>query len=203
MTLLINGIDLQDLKMEDVDGVKHIEREYTAYACVDDFNWMDEAASSEQHEQWEIPYSEESGLRGRLRLINNRRFTEAVKEKIAGDEGVYECEFDLTPDAFDMKKKACVNGYLKERFNFPITGTQRKWEVDVFQDQAGGRSKWIKIDLEYDNKADEIPEFPFAVKDLLISGPDSSVEVKEMINAIWEKEWRKLDKSHARGGKVN
>ena len=113
MSKLFPELDLHHLKLEDINGEKHIEREYTAYARVEDFSWIEDAPEHEHHEQWEIPYAGETNIRGRLRLINNRRYTEAVKEKLRSEEGSYEVEFDLSRDAFEMKKKACVNGYSK------------------------------------------------------------------------------------------
>mgnify|MGYP003593618494 CR=1 FL=1 len=202
MSKLFPDLDLSGLKFEDFNGEKHIEREYTAYARVEDFSWIDEAPEHEQHEQWEIPYSTNTTVRGRLRLINNRRYTEAVKEKLRGEEGSYEVEFDISRDAFEMKKKACVNGYSKDRYNFPIAGSNQKWEIDVFKSQSGGRSEWVKIDLEYDSKADAVPDFPFPVKEVIIVDQDSSVEAKEIVNSLWESEWLKLEHSSARGGIV-
>lgn len=201
MKQLFNGVNLDNLKMEDIDGEKHIEREYTAYACVEDFNWTDDAPERETHEQWQIDYAEGSPIKGRLRLINNRRFTEAVKEPLITEDGCYECEFDISRDAFEMKKKACKNGYLKERFNFPIDGTPFKWEIDVFKSRAGGRHPWVKIDLEYNSKMDAIPEFPFPVKELIILERDSTTEAKEMVESLWENEWLKLDHGYARGNR--
>ena len=202
MSKLFPELDLHHLKMEDINGEKHIEREYTAYARVEDFSWIEDAPEHEHHEQWEIPYAGETNIRGRLRLINNRRYTEAVKEKLRSEEGSYEVEFDLSRDAFEMKKKACVNGYSKDRYCFPIPGTNQKWEVDVFKSKSGGRSEWVKIDLEYNSRQDAVPDFPFAVKEVIIPEMNSTVEAKEMVNDLWENEWLKLEHSSARGGKV-
>ena len=203
MNNLFAGVNLNDLKMEDIDGEKHIEREYTAYALVPDFNWTDAAAETELHEQWKIAYAEGSPITGRLRLINNRRYTEAVKQPLITEDGSYECEFDISRDAFEMKKKACKDGYLKERFNFPVEGTPYKWEIDVFKSRSGGRHPWVKIDLEYGTKMDAIPEFPFEVKELIVIDRDSSTEAREMINSLWENEWLKLDTNFARGNRVD
>lgn len=202
MRNLFPELGLDHLKMEDINGEKHIEREYTAYARVKDFSWIDDAPEHEHHEQWEIKYATDSNVRGRLRLINNRRYTEAVKEALVGEEGSYEVEFDISRDAFEMKKKACKNGYAKDRYCYPIAGTNHKWEIDVFMSKAGGRSDWIKIDLEYDSKADAVPDFPIEVTDVIIIGKESSVEAREMVNELWESEWLKLEHSSARGGKA-
>lgn len=202
MSKLFPDVDLSHIKMESIDGEKHIEREYTAYARVEDFSWIEEAPEHEHHEQWELPYSKDGNIRGRLRLINNRRYTEAVKEKLISEEGSYEVEFDISRDAFEMKKKACVNGYSKDRYNFPIPGTNQKWEVDVFKSKSGGRSDWVKIDLEYNSKQDAIPDFPFAVKEVIILDVDSSVEARETVDLLWNEEWHKLEHNSARGGKV-
>lgn len=202
MSKLFPDLDLSGIKLEDINGEKHIEREYTAYVRVEDFSWIDDAPEHEHHEQWEIPYAGKTNIRGRLRLINNRRYTEAVKEKLSTDD-LYEVEFDLSRDAFEMKKKVCVNGYSKDRYNFPISGTQQKWEVDVFKSKSGGRSEWVKVDLEYDSKADAVPDFPFPVKEVILLDVNSSVEAKELVDSLWENEWLKLEHTSATGGRVN
>ena len=183
-------------KLEDVDGEKHVEKEHTFYAEVEDFNWTEDAKTKELHEQWKLVYPGEN-ISGRLRLINNRRFTEAVKEKIPGDIGHYECEFDIPEDAYMMKRKAAVSGYLKERYTFPITGTNKKWEVDVFKDRSGGRSKWVKIDLEVDNLNDDIPELPFSVKCFFRDHPDAITEIKNDVRQLWELEWLQISPKQA------
>lgn len=203
MNNLFTGVNLNELKMEDIDGEKHVEREYTAYALVPDFLWTDAAVEHETHEQWQIEYAEGIPIRGRLRLINNRRYTEAVKEPLVTEDGSYECEFDISRDAFEMKKKACKNGYIKERFNFPIEGTPYKWEIDVFKSKAGGRHSWVKIDLEYGSRMDALPEFPFEVKELILIDRDSSTEAREMVNDLWENEWLKIEHNQAHGKRVD
>lgn len=200
MSRLFNGVDLRDLKMEAIDGEKHIEREYTAYAKVKDFNWLDDAPEHEHHLQWNIDYGKESKVRGRLRLINNRRYTEAIKEPLVGEEGCYEVEFDIPRDAFEMKKKACKDGYSKDRYSFPIDGSNLKWEIDVFKSKSGGRSEWIKIDLEYDSKDRVDFNLPIEVSELFIVGRDSSQEARDMASQLWDDEWLKLDHTTARGG---
>lgn len=193
------NVDLENLKMEAIDGERHIEREYTAYAEVADFEWTNDAKHRELHEQWKINYAEGSKVTGRLRLINNRRYTEAVKQPLRGEEGYYECEQDISPDMFEMKKLACTDGYLKERFEFPIEGTDLKWEVDVFKSRSGGRSKWIKIDLEYHSKNDPIPDFPIdIVGHPIIMERVMPADVEDFVNKLWDEEWLKLEHSSAR-----
>ena len=196
------GVNLKKLKMEAIDGEKHIEREYTAYARVKDFNWIDDAPEHEHHLQWSINYGEDSKVKGLLRLINGRRYTEAVKEPLISEEGSYEVEFDIPRDAFEMKKKACKDGYSKDRYCFPIEGTDLKWEIDVFKSKSGGRSDWIKIDLEYDSKSDVDFALPFEVLDLFVVGRDSSQEAHDMATQLWRDEWVKLEPNYAKGGSV-
>lgn len=192
------NIDLENLKMEAIDGEKHVEREYTAYVEVPHFDWIADAKEHELHEQWQIDYKGKT-IRGRLRLINNRRYTEAVKQPLVGDEGYYECEQDISPDMYLMKKLACTNGYLKERFNFPIDGTDLKWEVDVFKSKAGGRSHWVKVDLEYHSKNDPIPDFPIpTVGAPIIVERVMPQDIEDFIDKLWDEEWLKLEHSSAR-----
>lgn len=194
-------LDYESLKTEDYDGERHIEREYTAYAKVPNFNWMDEAKTREMHEQWFIDYDSKV-ISGRLRLINGRRFTEAVKQKILTESGHYECEQDISPDMYEMKKLACKRGYLKERFTFPTGNNGLVWEVDVFKDRAGGRSHWIKIDLEYIHRNDPIPDFPFAIDELIVEEDVMSEATEEAIDRLWQEEWLCLDPKQARSRSV-
>jgi len=197
----MHGINFENLKMEDtIDGERHVEREYTAYAEVENFDWIDLARTRELHEQWQIDYKEGCPLRGRLRLINNRRYTEAVKQPLTGEEGYYECVSDISPDMFEMKKLGCSSGYLKERFTFPAGDNGLVWEVDVFKSKSGGRSSWIKIDLEYNSKNDPIPDFPFDIKNgsLVVEERVMPQSVEEFIDNLWENEWLKLEHSSAR-----
>lgn len=202
MTNIFPGVDLSRLKMEAIDGEKHIEREYTAYARVKDFSWIDDAPEHEHHLQWKIDYGEDSKLKGRLRLINGRRYTETVKEDLISEEGSYECEYDIPRDAFEMKRKHCKEGYSKDRYNFPISGTNLKWEIDVFKSKSGGRSDWIKIDLEYNSKSDIDFALPIEVTDLFLVGKDSPQEAHDMAKQLWENEWLRLDTNIALGGSI-
>lgn len=188
---------LSKLVLESFDGEKHIEREHTVYARVSDFSWLESAPEMEVYEDWKLEYDHPT-ISGRIRLINGRRYTEAIKERMKTEEGCYECEFDISPDAFEMKKKLALCGYRKERYHFPIPNTDLRWEVDVFQSRGGGRSEWIKIDLEYNNSRDAIPEFPFPVEEVIIAEPGNH-HVQAQIDTIWNEEWFKLEHNHTRG----
>lgn len=195
----IGDFDITSLKMEDINGEKHIEREYTAYVEVPNFNWIDDAPQMELHEQWNIGLKDDS-VRQRIRLINKRRYTMAVKQPLRGEAGYYECEQDISADMFELLKLGGEQGFLKERFNFPIDGTNLKWEVDVFKSRAGGRHPWVKVDLEYHSINDPIPDFPFPIKGYpIIIDADSSPEVKAAVKQLWDEEWLPLDKKSARG----
>ena len=191
-------IDFENLKLEAIDGERHVEREYTAYAQVADFGWTERAHEHELHEQWTLPY-QDTPIRGRLRLINNRRYTEAVKQPLKGEEGHYECECDISPDMFEMKKLACKSGYLKDRYNFHVPETGLKWEIDVFRSKSGGRSNWIKIDLEYIKPNDPVPAFPFEIVEgtLIIEERVMSEHDRDFIDSLWDDEWLKLDPNSA------
>lgn len=193
------NLDLDQIKMEDINGERMVEREHVAYVEVPNFDWVHDAKQFELHEQWNIDYAKSSRVRGRLRLINNRRHTEAVKQPLMGEEGYYECEQDISPDMYEMKKLACTTGYLKERYIFPAGDNGLMWEVDVFKSRSGGRHHWVKVDLEYNSIHDEIPEFPFdIVGNPIIVERVMSAQVEEFIDNLWDKEWLKLEHSSAK-----
>lgn len=192
------NLDYENLKMESIDGERKVEKEITAYALVPDFRFLDEALEHETHEQWFIDY-EGSKVRGRIRKINNRRHVETIKQPLKGDSGCYECEQDISPDMFEMKKLACTKGYFKERYTFPVEGSKHGWEIDVFKSKAGGRSHWVKIDLEFDNHLGELPELPFVVEHMVISERIMTQSMEDFIKNIWENEWLQLDHQSASG----
>lgn len=192
------NIDYENLKMESIDGERRVEREYCIYARVKDFSWTDDAPVHETHEQWFIDYAGKN-VRGRIRRINNRRNVETIKQPLKGSDGCYECEQDISPDMFEMKKLACTKGYYKERFTFPIEGSRHGWEVDVFKSKAGGRSEWVKIDLEFDNLTDPVPDLPFDIENPIVAERIMTKYNEDKIADLWENEWLALYHQSASG----
>jgi hypothetical protein len=72
-------------------------------------------------------------------------------------------------DMFTAFKFLGGAGMRKDRFTFPIIGTDLKWEVDMFPKADGsGYHEWCKIDLEVRDRSQPIPEFPIALTDVIL-----------------------------------
>lgn len=185
------------------DGVMRPEIEITVYVKVKDFEFLSMAASSETHEQWALPLTNEKEVRTRLRITDNVVHTLTAKKKRANSVGSDEAEQVITKDLFALLKLAATHGYKKTRYNFPIPDTVKagedeplKWEVDVFLSNGGDYSPWVKVDLEMNDLNMIIPPLPFqsSVEALIVSDdPDLSSEEKAMISKLWDKEWQRLD----------
>lgn len=179
-----------------INGKACRELEYTFYARIVNMRDLDNAIEKEEHEQWKLPLeNDRSGhIRARLRLINNRRPTMATKVYRPGVLGAEEVESDISMDMFTHLRLAAEDGYKKTRYNYPIPGTNRKWEVDVFMGRDGNPHPWVKIDLEVETPNDPIPELPIEVTDLIVqNGPKYGVEERRFVRSLWETEWQKLD----------
>lgn len=179
-----------------INGRMARELEYTFYGLLTDINQLNQAAQKEEHEQWRLPLAnDDNGRRSaRLRLIDNRRYTMASKIRRDGVLGCEEVECDISPDMFKHLKESAFDGYKKTRYNFPIPGTDRKWEIDVFFDRMGKPHPWVKIDLEVNTPEDPIPEFPLALERIIVqNSPKQTMAEKAFVRKLWQSEWQRLD----------
>lgn len=183
-----------NIAMEDIDGKRHREDEITFYAKVVNLTQLIELANEvEEHEQWNIGLTSET-VRGRLRLINGTRYTMAFKEKIKGSTANMETESDISKDTYEVMRRASTNGYKKTRYNIPIPGSTRKWEVDVFLSNGGGRHPWVKVDYEHDGDLKDFPEIPFEYEEIIVADADSTTAEQEaFVDKLWQVEWSRLD----------
>lgn len=187
---LLNGLNLS---LEDIDGKVHVEREFTIYAHMIDLSQLDDCESKETHEQWKLPLASDK-VRARLRLIDDRRHTMAVKKPLDGDSmGCYEVESDISPDMYKFLRLVSTDGYKKIRYNKQIPNSNLKWEIDVFFDQTGNPHPWVKIDMEIDINKDAFPKFPFDLSEIIIMDDELTNEQKSFIDNLWNVEWTKLD----------
>ena len=76
------------------------------------------------------------------------------------------------------------SGMMKDRYFFPVSGTDLVWEFDVFishTDEEGRHhySPWIKIDLEVTDRSAPIPHLPIEVTDLITAPFGERTDVEE------------------------
>lgn len=155
--------------MESFAGKKDVETEAVIYAHVDNPEGLGEALYKEHHEQLEA----DLGPKGRCRV---RRITtkEDVKYEFtmkipnveavgAGVKSSIEKNVLVTEDFYEAFRVVAKKMLRKTRFVFdgnvtcPTMGYSRsapppgvKYEVDVFETQAGVLCPWVKIDVELD-----------------------------------------------------
>lgn len=173
-------------------GVANRETEYVFYGRMTDMAELEKAASHENHQQWEIkiPKTEDNATEGRFRIrkTTNQEGTDeyvlTTKNKIgAGTNN--EVSLPTTKDHFEQFKLMAHNGMIKDRYHFPIEGTDLVWEVDVFLKPEGGYYDWVKIDLEVPSPLTEFPPFPVTMDKVIDPDPskredDDEAQVKAL-----------------------
>lgn len=146
------------------EGSVKQEIEYTFFARVPDFDWINPELLKEQQEQAEIHV--DKGDKGfgqiRVRAVNDRDYELCLKFKAPGELGKREAETLVSKDMFELMLLMAPHSLRKKRYCYPIEGTDLKWEVDVFENLEGEPYDWIKIDLEVQlkDKDLEVPPLP-------------------------------------------
>jgi hypothetical protein len=181
------SISLED----EANGEVQQEIEYTFFARVDDWSFLEQAAGQEKQEQWESYRDRGEGnfAQNRVRAINDNVYHMCVKAKFSGELGKREVEQVCTKDYFELFRLFADKGLNKTRYFFPIEDTDLKWEVDVYTTQSGERHAWIKIDLEVKSKETELPKFPYPLKEVIVNQPAQRTEEENAHIGNLFKEW--------------
>lgn len=184
------GISVESLP----SGKLHDELELTIYAEMADINDLAKAVSKEIHEQYEVPLKTETNIRQRIRGVNGKRWIQTVKIPRDDKPGNWESEDDISEATFKVLRAATPEeGYLKERYFFPVVGTDLVYEVDVFQTNGGIKSTWVKIDLEFTDTTMEVPPLPFSTKSKIYAdNPNTTSAERDWIKQLWENEWQSV-----------
>lgn len=201
------------------------ENEACFYARIGDYAGFEQAADHETHEQWEykIPVGEDGVKRGRMRVRATARggevsYAETIKAPGNPKAGMASCiehTIAIDKDHFDAWKqtfgtKGCFKGryvFLSKSVTLTLDGEaiilpEVKYEVDVFVNPAGEKSKWCKIDVELDKilayLADKHPDIkafdltvalsalPLKLEDAF-SDKDMDEEHQTAVNTLWDK----------------
>jgi hypothetical protein len=68
---------------------------------------------------------------------------------------------------------------IKDRYFFPVDGSDLVWEVDMFLKPEGGYFDWCKIDLEVTNREDPIPPLPIEFANIITNQTGERTEEEE------------------------
>lgn len=190
----------------EANGQLHKEPEHDFYAILAnpqvlyDQRW-------EQQEQWVIRVDKApDGSRGLVRVRKTVQgfdgvpvYESAIKNKTDSDE----VEATITEDMFKAFRRLSSDGQIKDRYFFPVPGSDRVFEVDCFltpeaqiarhqgYNVKGTRyHEWVKIDFEVHSKRDPIPEFPFEVSQVIMKPYGSRTpEDEKIVNNLYKKVW--------------
>jgi hypothetical protein len=86
-------------------------------------------------------------------------------------------------------------GLVKDRYFFPVKGTDLVFEFDVFYSPgatvgSGKYIEWCKIDIEVNDSQTIIPELPIDVSDLIIAQEGNrTIEEDNLINSLYANEF--------------
>ena len=156
------------------------ETEYAIYARLTDFTQLQKAASVEEQEQWMIRLekTDKNAASGSIRVRRvqvkdaDPQYLICTKTKLKAEaEGAStsaEVEIPTTEENFIQFRFLADQGMLKHRYCFPILGSERCWEVDVYPDGNGGYHEWVKIDYETDNPEAQLPELPMQFAEVIM-----------------------------------
>jgi hypothetical protein len=154
----------------------------------------------EHHSQWEIRIdkTEKNAGKGSFRVR---------KTWVDGGQPDYvrATKIPLDPNGSNAKKKEiplpsnedeflafqflAEQGMVKDRYHFPIMGTELVWEVDCYPKEGGGYHEWVKIDLEVTDLSAPLPEFPIQFEDIILPvgvGKLSKEEHDERVSQLYD-----------------
>lgn len=186
---------------EDVSGRTSAEIERVIYVRVKDFGWLERASGAERQEQWsvKIPKTDLNAGSGSIRVrksINLREPGAAVsyvlttKLDIGTRGSCAETPEQSSLDQFNIFKYFGDKGMIKDRYTFPIEGSDLNWEVDCFQKPGAMYHDWVKIDLEAWPRGKELPALPMEFTEMLdgsegLQSPESEEKIKQMYETMF------------------
>jgi len=199
---------------EDTSGKASNEIEHTYYAQLKDLSQLQKAAEIEKQEQWElrIPLTEGfNALPGQIRIRKTEtakrqgdeplgpdtqtsppEYVLTVKVQGGSDGGRREAGLPASEDIFTMFKFLSGKGMVKHRYIFPVEGSDRVWEVDVFLKDDGTYHDWVKIDFEVEDINATVPPLPVSVDmDTIVTNakqhmtPEENKRVTELYDRVF------------------
>ncbi len=202
---LLRGLasaDASGLPALEGDGSLQREHELVFFAKLLRPEQLQQAASSEHHEQWEIrpPRLTDRRYFGSIRVRKTTRTTDEGKQvqyeltlktvdTHSDSAGKDEVELDVTEAVFDSFKRICTAGMIKTRYCFPVEykGHALTWEVDVYTGPDGQPVPWCKLDLELPEHLDGYPPFPVELGEVFDVQPkDRTAEQRAFVDRLMQ-----------------
>jgi hypothetical protein len=197
--LLLGAIHGSFALEEVADGKAFKEVEHTFYARLADMDELLKASHKEYQEQWEIKVGKtaENAAKGSIRIRKTVKdgaseaeyvLTSKVQLNGAGDK--IEVPVPTTVAMFESFKYLSDKGMIKDRYFFPVDGSDLVWEVDMFHKPEGGYYDWCKIDLEVKNRQDAVPPLPIEFRDIITNGNGQRTPEEEArVTALYSQEF--------------
>ena len=195
-------IGLKSALEELSDGKAHREIEHTFYGRIENMDILGNAKGMEHQEQWEIKIekADDTAAAGKWRVrktvVEGSDPEYVLTCKTAGREGSIEVSIPTTIPMFDQFKLMSGAGMLKDRYFFPVEGSDLVWEVDMFlvAGSAPGERKyhdWCKIDLEVPSLDMALPPIPEGIVDLITAPYGKRSEAEESkVTSLYHNEFR-------------
>lgn len=158
------------------DGKAEKEKEHTIYARVADFAFLAKSTSMEMEEQWEIRIAKtdknfgKGSMRVRKTWVEGGTpsFTRVTKIPTKEADSKIEIPLPSNEEEFMAFMYLAEQGMRKDRYHFPVLGTDLVWEFDCFPKGDGTYHEWIKIDLEVDDLDAPLPQFPISLAEVIL-----------------------------------
>lgn len=167
------------ISMEEVaDGKIFKEKEHVIYGRLTDLTQLESAASKESQEQWEIkiPKTEQNASQGSIRIRKTDKegaeseYTMCTKTPTPDQgpqAGKNEVPIPTTEPNFIQFKMLSDKGMRKDRYHFPVEGSEMVYELDMFPKADGTYHTWCKVDLEVTDLEAPLPALPFVLEDMI------------------------------------
>lgn len=176
---------------EQTTGVKQDEIEDVYYARIKTPAQLEKADSKIEQKQSNVR-GKLKGSQIRVRMATVDGVTKYIltgkKPQTNHPQALDEVSSEVSSDMFDIFLAVSGEYQHKTRYEFPIEGTDLKWEVDVFFNSKGEVCEWCKIDLE--NPPETTPAFPIDLEDVIFSKTRQySAKQQQIIDDLYHNQW--------------
>lgn len=200
MRMLASAVRGRAAMEEVADGKAVKEIEFVFYARITNFDELLKAAAKEHQEQWEIkvPKTDGNATKGSMRIRktvkenSSPEFVFTTKVPVPGTNDKIETPVPTTESQFKSFMYMSDSGMIKDRYFYPVEGSELVWEVDVFLKPEGGYYEWCKIDLEVKNREGFVmPPLPFELADVITNQTgERTPEEEARVRSLYESDFR-------------